>query len=91
MATIEYRGVYLVILCCALMHMSVIGSDIVIYHCFNEDGTLVVLVSQAVAYLLYPLLGWLADVYFTRYGMGCMVQQNSILVLINNKVCYKDI
>ena len=31
------------------------------------DGTLAFLASQAVAYLLYPLLGWLADVYFTRY------------------------
>ena len=24
-------------------------------------------VTQAIAYLLYPLLGWLSDVYFTRY------------------------
>ena len=24
-------------------------------------------VTHAVAYLLYPLLGWLSDVYFTRY------------------------
>ena len=23
--------------------------------------------THAVAYLLYPLLGWLSDVYFTRY------------------------
>ena len=30
------------------------------------------LVGQAVAYLLYPLLGWLADVYFTRYKFVLM-------------------
>ena len=57
----------LVILCCCLMHMSVIGSDICFYHMVSKDGTLSFLVSQSLAYLLYPLLGWLADVYFTRY------------------------
>ena len=49
------------------MHMSTIGSDICFFHTVNVDGTLAFLASQAVAYLLYPLLGWLADVYFTRY------------------------
>ena len=49
------------------MHMSMIGSDICFFHTVNVDGTLAFLASQAVAYLLYPLLGWLADVYFTRY------------------------
>ena len=57
----------LVILCCCLMHMSIIGSDICFYHTISKDGTLSFLVSQSLAYLLYPLLGWLADVYFTRY------------------------
>ena len=33
----------------------------------GEDGALTYFFSQAVAYLLFPLLGWLADVYFTRY------------------------
>ena len=47
--------------------MSVVGSDICFYHTINKDGTLSFLVSQSLAYLLYPLLGWLADVYFTRY------------------------
>ena len=33
----------------------------------GRDGIIESLVSQAVAYLLYPFVGWLADVHFTRY------------------------
>ena len=61
------KAANLVILCCFLMHMSMIGSDICFFHTVNKDGMLAFLISQSVAYLLYPLLGWLADVYFTRY------------------------
>ena len=63
----QHKAAYLVILCCALMHMTVIGSDVVLYHAVDKNGTLFFLVSQGVAYLMYPLLGWLADVCFTRY------------------------
>ena len=61
------KAARLVILCCFLIHLSIIGSDFALYHTENKDGVLAFLVSQSVAYLLYPLLGWLADVYFTRY------------------------
>ena len=61
------KAASLVILCCFLMHMSMIGSDICFFHTVYNDGMLAFLISQSVAYLLYPLLGWLADVYFTRY------------------------
>ena len=63
----ENKTAYLIVLCSFLLHMTVIGSDIVLYHAVALDGTLTLLVSQAVTYLLYPLLGWLADVYFSRY------------------------
>ena len=56
-----------IILCCILVHVNVIGSNTLLYHTIRAEGTMSYLVSQAVAYLLYPLLGWLADVYFTRY------------------------
>ena len=49
------------------MHMTIVGSDIFFYHTVDKDGTFAYLASQSLAYLLYPLLGWLADVYFTRY------------------------
>ena len=52
--------------------MSMLGSDFSFYHTVGSDGTLSFLVGQAVAYLLYPLLGWLADVYFTRYKFVLM-------------------
>ena len=63
----QHKSAYLVILCSLLMHMNVIGSDVVLYHTVIRNSTLSFLVSQSMAYLLYPLLGWLADVYFTRY------------------------
>ena len=53
----------------AAMHMIVTGSNTALYHTVNDDGTLAYMVSQSVAYLLYPLLGWLADVYFSRYKL----------------------
>ena len=56
-----------IVVCCILLHMSVVGSNTLLYHTIKVNGTLCFLVSQTVAYLLYPLLGWLADVYFTRY------------------------
>ena len=49
------------------MHMTIVGSDICFYHTVDKDGTFSFLASQSLVYLLYPLLGWLADVYFTRY------------------------
>ena len=65
---IQHKAAYLVNLFCALIHLTVIGSDIGLFHTFTSFASLAYLVSQAVAYLLYPLLGWLADVYFTRYN-----------------------
>ena len=61
------KAARLVIFCCFLIHMSMIGSDICFFHTVKKDGVFAFLLSQSVAYLLYPLLGWLADVYFTRY------------------------
>ena len=63
----KHKVAYLVILCCLLLHISVIGSDNFLYHTLGRDGAVSILLSLAVAFLLYPLLGWLADVYFTRY------------------------
>ena len=59
----------IVILCSFLIRTSIIGTDHYYYH---EKGHLQITllcfaVSQGIAYLLYPLLGWLSDVYFTRY------------------------
>ena len=58
---------YLVVLCSAFLHISLAGSELAIYHDIINSGIVMILSCKAVSYLLYPLLGWLADVCFTRY------------------------
>ena len=43
-------------------------TDNVYFHMLPHLPSVFLLVSQGSAYLLYPLLGWLADVHFTRYN-----------------------
>ena len=75
------RAACLIIACCALMHMNTIGSDSFIYHVTNRDGSSAYVVSQGITYLLYPLLGWMADVYFTRYKF---VQVSFLAVIVTS-------
>ena len=58
---------YLVILCSTLTHMSLLGSDLFLYHTISQNGIIIFFSCTAVSYLLYPLLGWMADVCFTRF------------------------
>ena len=47
-----------------------VGSEselILFYHSAVQQLTFGFFASQIVVYLLYPLLGWVSDVYFTRY------------------------
>ena len=83
----QYRAAYLVTLRCALMCMTVIGSDAVLYHTAVNDDTLIYLVSHAVPYLLYPLLGWLADVYFIRYRFVQFSFITMIVTTISATMC----
>ena len=94
------KAAILVILCCFLMHMSMIGSDFCFYHTVNNDGMLAFLISQSVAYLFYPLLGWLADVYFTRYKFAlssfimmivCTVLTSASAVLFLSFIHYRSL
>ena len=55
---------YVLVACCALLHMTAIGSDIFFFHMVDA---LEILATQAFIYLLYPLIGWLADAVFSRY------------------------
>ena len=63
----DHSAAYIVIICSFLIQVSIIGSDFFIYHTAPNFIRLYISISQAVAYLLYPLLGWLSDVYFSRY------------------------
>ena len=65
--TMEKRAACVVIACCLLIHVTVIGSDVILYHTAGKITTIIYLIVQGVVYLLYPFLGWLSDVYITRY------------------------
>ena len=64
-----HRAIYIIIICAFLIENTVIGKDSFIYHtnALDKAVKLSVAATHAAAYLLYPLLGWLSDVYFTRY------------------------
>ena len=63
----EKRAACVVVACCLLIHVTVIGSDVILYHTAGKITTIIYLIVQGVVYLLYPFLGWLSDVYITRY------------------------
>ena len=62
-------SIYIIIICAFLIKNTVIGKDSFAYHTniFPKTVNLSAAATFAVAYLLCPLLGWLSDVYFTRY------------------------
>ena len=59
--------VVIVVVCAFLIQVTLIGSDSFFYHSTPLAATIGFSVAQAIAYFLYPLLGWASDVYFTRY------------------------
>ena len=66
-SAMEKRAACVVVVCCLLIHVTVIGSDVILYHTAGSSTRLIYLILQGVVYLLYPFLGWLSDVYITRY------------------------
>ena len=63
----EKKPALIVIACCILIHITVIGSDVILYHTAGPTNSMIYLILQGVIYLLYPFLGWITDVYITRY------------------------
>ena len=59
----------IVVLCSFAISVSPVGTDISFYHLetLSYSTQTILVVTHATAYLLYPLLGLLSDVYFTRY------------------------
>ena len=68
-----------IVLLCIFIHMLGVGSDNIYYHALHRNACVLFLVCQGLAYLLYPLLGWLADVRFTRYKF---VRSSFVLMVI---------
>ena len=64
--TMNFAAAYIVVLCSFAIKVSLVGNDNIFYH--METFHPIILVGiHATAYLLYPLLGWLSDINFTRY------------------------
>ena len=59
----------IVVLCSIAIQASFFGTDFFVYHLerISHIARLCFALSHGFTYLLYPLLGWLSDVYFTRY------------------------
>ena len=59
----------IVVLCSFAISVAPVGTDILFYHLetLSYSTQIILAVTHATAYLLYPLLGLLSDVYFTRY------------------------
>ena len=62
-------AIYVISICAFLIESTMIGKDSFVYHTNILPKTVILSAAAtfAVAYLLYPLLGWLSDVYFIRY------------------------
>ena len=59
----------IVVLCSFAIQVSLFGTDSLFYHLkrFLHITRVCFALTRCMAFLLYPLLGWLSDVYFTRY------------------------
>ena len=85
MIIVEYKAVYLVVLCCFLIHVTVIGTDLSFYHmhsAFGRDRAIVSLTNQTAAYLLSPVLGWLANVWFKFILLGVILMKVGTIVAL---------
>ena len=90
----------IVVVCSLFIRTTIFGTDIFSFHMKSllQISRVCFAGTQAIAYLLYPLLGWLSDVYFTRYKVirlsfivVCIVEVLSvsatIAVLVDSNTC----
>lgn len=66
---VKISPVAVIVACTFFIRVTIIGSesDFLFYHSASRQLLFAFYFSQVIAYLLYPLLGWISDVYFTRY------------------------
>ena len=79
----KLSSVAILVTCAFLIRVTIISSDFLFYHSAPHIP-FGFLASQAIAYLLYPLLGWISDVYFTRYN----VLRLAFIILIAGSVLF---
>ena len=56
-----------VFVCCILVHTGLLMNNIYLLYVLYTIQRSVYFVVQGVAFLFYPLIGWMADIHFTRY------------------------
>ena len=71
----------LVLLSCILTHCFIVTSNNWIKYTQQKMDVLLWNIIQGIAFLLYPVLGWIADVYISRYKM---IKLSFILILISS-------
>ena len=97
-------AVSIVVMCSLFIRTTIFGKDIFFFHMKSllQISRLCFAGAQATAYLLYPLLGWLSDVYFTRYKVirlsfivVCIVEVLSvsatIAVLVDSNIVFEKV
>ena len=65
----SFSAASIVVLCSFAIHASFLGTDFFLYHLRRllHITRVCFALSHGMGFVLYPLLGWLSDVYFTRY------------------------
>ena len=75
------HGSKLVLLSCVLIHSFIVISNNWIKYGMRINDVLQWNIIQGIAFLLYPVLGWIADVYISRYKM---IKVSFILILLSS-------
>ena len=66
-----FTGAYLTIIYAVLLHFTVIGTNAWIFSILNA-GIKAILPIQGLVFILYPVIGLLADTKLTHYRMICL-------------------
>ena len=75
------HGFKLVLLSYVLIHSFIVSSNNWIKYEMRIHDVLQWNIIQEIAFLLYPVLGWIADVYISRYKM---IKLSFILILLSS-------
>ena len=65
----ENYGYRVTLITCVLIHFSITATNNWIHNTMSRYGVMIWNIAQGIGFLLYPILGWIADVCITRYQM----------------------
>ena len=67
-----FPGAYLTIIYTVLLHFTVLGINSFLLNAQDSDSKAIASSALGILYILYPLIGLLADIKLTRYRMICL-------------------